>query len=263
MASPVSFFFKDPEPVLHAAINGTNTILNSALKAGPQLKTVVVISSIASIKTAAQPPYTFTEKDWNDYAESEVKRLGKETPGPVIYAASKVAAEKAFWKFKEEKKPSFTMTAINPVFVIGPPLQPPKTESQVGETIRSIWTVFSGSPHPPHMAGLPQVVDVRDVAALTLYPFEHPEETNGERYIASSAASHPQAVADILRKEFPGARSRIVEGKPGEGYLSSYEVDPQTTTPVDSSKAKKLLGEWMPYEKSVIDTAKSFEGLLA
>jgi nucleoside-diphosphate-sugar epimerase len=112
------------------------------------------------------------------------------------------------------------------------------------------------------MTGLPQTVDVRDVAALVLYPIEHPEETDGERYIASSAAGHPQAIADILRREFPEARSRIVEGAPGKGYKKGYEADESQTTPVDSSKGRKLLGEWIAYEKSVVDTARQFAHLV-
>lgn len=42
---------------------------------------------------------------------------GKDTPGIVIYAASKVAAEKAFWEFKKENegKLGFKMASVNPV----------------------------------------------------------------------------------------------------------------------------------------------------
>jgi nucleoside-diphosphate-sugar epimerase len=81
------------------------------------------MSSIAAVKNANQPPYVLTEKDWNDVAEAEVKRQGKNTPGAFIYSASKVAAEKAFWAFRDAKKPSFTMTAVNPVYVL--PISPP------------------------------------------------------------------------------------------------------------------------------------------
>lgn len=73
------------------------------------------MSSIAAVKTAAEPPYVLSEKDWNNVAEKEVERLGKETPGPFIYGASKTAAEKAFWKFRDDKHPTFTMTSVNPV----------------------------------------------------------------------------------------------------------------------------------------------------
>jgi nucleoside-diphosphate-sugar epimerase len=118
LAAPVSLGFKDPAPILHAAVNGTKTILKSALAhAGPQLKTIVLMSSIASVKSLHPAPYTFTEKDWNDFAENMCEAKGTETPGPVIYSASKVAGEKAFWEFQREESPSFTMTSVNPVYV--------------------------------------------------------------------------------------------------------------------------------------------------
>jgi nucleoside-diphosphate-sugar epimerase len=120
MASPVSLSFTDPEPVIHTAVTGTTSILASALKAGPQLKSVVVISSIAAVASPREPPHTYTEEDWNTFSEGEVERLGKQTPGGQIYRASKTAAERAFWKFREEKKPSFSMTAINPWQVTSP-----------------------------------------------------------------------------------------------------------------------------------------------
>jgi nucleoside-diphosphate-sugar epimerase len=115
MASPVSFFFTDPDYVIGTAVGGTSSILKSALRAGEQLKSIVYISSIAAIKSPKELPYTFTEKDWNTFSESEVARLGKDSPGPQIYLASKTAAERAFWKFRDENKPTFTMTAVNPV----------------------------------------------------------------------------------------------------------------------------------------------------
>jgi nucleoside-diphosphate-sugar epimerase len=115
LASPVSFAFSDPEPVIHAAVNGTKAILDSALKAGPELKNFVLLSSIVSVMNGKPAPYTLTEKDWNNWAEAKVAELGKNTPGPIIYSASKVAAEKAFWKFREERNPKFAMTALNPV----------------------------------------------------------------------------------------------------------------------------------------------------
>lgn len=55
-----------------------------------------------------------TEANWNNFAEAEVQRLGTQSPGSLIYSASKMAAERAFWKFRNEKKPPFAMTAINP-----------------------------------------------------------------------------------------------------------------------------------------------------
>lgn len=117
LASPVSFAFTQPEPVLHSAINGTVRILESAQKE-PKIKSFVLMSSVTAIMEPKTEDYTFTEADWNTAAERAVGELGNATPGRLIYAASKVAAEKAMWKFRDEQKPNFTLTAINPWSVI-------------------------------------------------------------------------------------------------------------------------------------------------
>lgn len=147
---------------------------------------------------------------------------------------------------------------------MGPSLIPPTSISSIGETVQSIWKTFSGqTPSPP--TALPHVVDVRDVAQLLRYAVEHPEQTNGERYIASGAVDHPQALRDILREEFAEARARIEEGVKGEGYSADYQ-DRGTKDGyrVDSGKARALLegGEWISYRKTVVDTAKAFVGLI-
>lgn len=115
MASPVSQFFTDPEPVLQTALKGTNSVLKSAKDlGGSTLRSLVLMSSIGAVISPKQPPYTYTENDWNDHSEKEVARLGNQTDGGNIYRASKALAEKAFWKFGETQKPAFTMTAVNP-----------------------------------------------------------------------------------------------------------------------------------------------------
>lgn len=197
-----------------------------------------------------------TGKDWNNTAEALCEELGTETPGPAIYAASKTATKRAFWKFQVEKKPSFTTTSVNPVFVIGPALIVPETSSQVPRTTRPIYDVYSGVANVQPRPGLPYVVDVFDVAQLIRYPIEHHEGTNGERYIASGSVDRPQAVADILREEFKhvnGTSERIGEGSPEKTYgKASREVEGQAVY-LDSSKANSLLqgGEWTHYRQSI------------
>jgi nucleoside-diphosphate-sugar epimerase len=115
MASPVSLEFTDPDPILHAAVNGTKAVLASAKRnAGPQLQSFVLTSSMAAILNECPAPYTYTEEDWNLAAPLAVAKLGKNTPGLQIYGASKTAAERAMWEFRDEQKPSFTLAAINP-----------------------------------------------------------------------------------------------------------------------------------------------------
>ncbi|KAF4434762.1 hypothetical protein F53441_13646, partial [Fusarium austroafricanum] len=147
LAAGVSLSFTDPEPVLEVAVQGTLGVLESAITE-PSIKSVVLMSSIVSITSGNKElPYRFTEADWNDAALTAVKKLGKESPSPLIYAARKVAGERAFWKFRDERSPSFTMTALNPTFVMGP--QPGlETISKIGGTTRFIWQVFSGQEIP-------------------------------------------------------------------------------------------------------------------
>ena len=105
--------FTDPVPVLKGAIEGTLRALEAAHKE-LSVKSFVLMSSIAAILSTKEGPYTFTEADWNDEAGAVVAKLGKNTPSGMIYSASKAASEKTLWRFRDEKKPSFTVTSVNP-----------------------------------------------------------------------------------------------------------------------------------------------------
>ncbi|KAF2838694.1 NAD(P)-binding protein [Patellaria atrata CBS 101060] len=263
MASPVSMSFTDPEPVIKAAVGGTKSILASAKsKAGPQLKSVVVTSSIVAIRSLKKPPYTLTESDWNTFSEGEVSRLGSAAPGPQIYSASKTAAERAFWEFKDVERPTFDMSAINPVFVIGPALKAPSSPDKIGETPKPIWYTLTGQEIPPPFGGTSTFVDVRDVSRLMVFAVQYPEITSGERYIACGGLAGEQAQRDILRAQYPDRHHIIKIGEPGKGYRADYRF-PEGVVSIDNSKAVKATGQdWIPYDQSVIDTAKSFEHLL-
>jgi nucleoside-diphosphate-sugar epimerase len=114
LASPVSLRFTDPEPVMHAAVNGVVRMLESASKE-PSIKTFVDMSSVVAVFSFKDVKTVFSEKDWNEQSLQMLAAKGKDTPGPIIYFASKTAAEKALWKFRDEHKPSFNIAAVNPV----------------------------------------------------------------------------------------------------------------------------------------------------
>lgn len=100
------------------------------------------MSSVAAVLSEKPEGYNFTEQDWNLDALPAIEQLGKNSPGPLIYTASKVASEQAFWKFRDEKKPSFTMTAINPVYV-------PTPNSPLPIRSLTVNTASSWVPRPP------------------------------------------------------------------------------------------------------------------
>ncbi|KAK4122990.1 NAD(P)-binding protein [Parathielavia appendiculata] len=258
LASPVSFDFSDPEPVLKAAIKGTVRALESAHKEA-KIKSFVFMSSILSVMQQAKEGYTYTESDWNTYAEDAVAEQGKATPGRIIYSASKVAAEKALWKFRDEHKPCFAISAINPCFVAGPPLVTPASKDKISFSTRLITDVFSGT--PLDQAGTPGVyafVDIRDVARLIVFGAEHPDRVNNERFIAASFYSPPQAVADILREKYPEKADIIQKGTPGEGYSPDYRF-----SAFDGTKAVRVTGQdYIPWRQTVLDTVEKLKSIL-
>ncbi|RDI80118.1 hypothetical protein Vi05172_g9813 [Venturia inaequalis] len=261
MASPVSFSFTDPDYVINTAVGGTVSILKSALKAGEQLKSVIYISSIAAIVGPQDAPYTFTEKDWNSFSEGEVARLGGDAGGPQIYLASKTAAERAFWKFREEHKPNFSQTAVNPVFVTGPPLLLPETPGENGkninETVRDIYQILAFGKIVPAMLPSPSFVDNRDVARIMLFTVVEARKCDGERFIACGGRFAEQAIADILRKQYPDRE--IEEGSPGQGYLPDFSY-PKDGIAVSGKKIVEFSGVgYLPYKQSVLEAAKAFE----
>ncbi|EMR69030.1 hypothetical protein MGN70_000232 [Eutypa lata] len=261
LASPMTLTSTRPAPIINTATSTVRGVLESAMQE-PSVKSVVIMSSIAAIiHTPKEPKYVFTEKDWNDESEAIVAKCGDDTPGNATYAASKAASEKTFWAFRDEKKPPFTMTAINPVFVTGPPLVRPTSPDQVaGKTYTYIWNILLGEEIPPEvMSGFSWYVDVRDVADLVVFGIDNPDVCNGQRYIASADYGPPQAAADILRKAFP--HLGIQEGQPGEGYLEGFKSPHDQI--VDGGKAAKARGkEYISYQQSVLDTADALKGVV-
>lgn len=93
-------------------VNSTTGILDSALKAGPQLQSVILMSSAAAIFDVPTDPGVYSEKNWNTTSEVAVAKLDNDAGGLHAYCASKTAGERAFWRFREDKKPTFAMTSL-------------------------------------------------------------------------------------------------------------------------------------------------------
>lgn len=109
-ASPIDLSLTDYSHFITPAILGNEAILESGRKAGPQLSSVVITSSAAAVFDGKKPaPYVFTEADFArsslEKAEADRKEGVKTNPG-MLYGASKVAAERAVWKWRDEHKVS-------------------------------------------------------------------------------------------------------------------------------------------------------------
>ncbi|CAD6443613.1 48775d96-b4dd-4517-ba77-da740819e717 [Sclerotinia trifoliorum] len=279
-ASPIDFTLTTYAQMVTPAVDGTNTLLISALKAGPQLKAVVVTSSVIAVTNPRTDYHVFTEADFaSEYlaqAQLDLKE-GRQTHPGVLYGASKTAADQAVWKFLKETKPAFAISTINPAVVVGPPVYLPKTGDKLNETLRPIWSMLSGNAKTiPDDIGSASWVDVRDVAYMHIWAFEHPEKSNGERYIGCVGIGPWQAHADITRAYFKEkGEEQIVKniplGNPGEGYVGynketgiveRVELAPDAPR-VSGEKAPKEMGfTYKSLAESTIATAEAIRPLL-
>lgn len=201
---------------------------------------------------------TFTEEDWNDDAVETARRLGKDTPGRLIYAASKTAAERAYWNFHQETQGQrhFSMTAVNPATVFGPPLYMPPQVDLLSPSIRILYdTVVEGKGVSTVRGGgtVMSSVDVRDVGRLMLWAARHPQEADGQRYLACAWDATPERVNEILAENFPQL-PLLTAGKRGEASLSGGG------SPLyRGNKARKATGDdWIELETSIVDSAMYF-----
>ncbi|KAH9909644.1 hypothetical protein F4778DRAFT_7626 [Xylariomycetidae sp. FL2044] len=255
LASPLGeIWTTDPREVVRMALESTISILDSAMTAGPQLQSVVYMSSAAALFETPPESRIHSEEDWNTTSEPLIEELGSEAGGFNAYCASKTVSERAFWRFHKERKPAFGMTALQPTYFLGPPLVPWKSEEKIPYSISGIWQLVSGGDIPAPMMLYDSSVDIRDVARLLIWSAENPEAADGQRFVCSSAAGGGQAIADILNRHLPDLEA--AEGNPGQGYAKDYSERPGTMG-FDGSYAVKATGQdWIPYETTIIDTAK-------
>jgi nucleoside-diphosphate-sugar epimerase len=268
LASPLAFAEKEPEPIIKQAVHGTTEVLQSALSQ-PQIQAVVVMSSNASMRyDKGTPVQSFDETDWNLAILDTVAKLGNKANHMQIYSASKVRAEQALWDFVKEKKPHFSVAAINPGFIAGPPVTPVKSQSDVPQTDKIIFGALTGAEKLDSTTGQPVGpsqgminIDVRDVARVVLWAAENGKAANGQRYLLMGGYLPSQAIHDILREAYPDRKDIISEGKPKAGYAPNFGF--AGAVKFDTSKVEKATGQgWMDLKQTVLEAAKAFEPAL-
>ncbi|TCD65710.1 methylglyoxal reductase (NADPH-dependent) gre2 [Steccherinum ochraceum] len=169
LASPFHMKSSHPDDMIIPAVQGTHTILQSALQHGKNVKRIVITSSSASVDEFLDYAKIYTEDDWNNQSVREAKEKGKDCPPVHSYRASKTLAEKEAWKFVEEHNGqlTFDIVAICPVYVYGPVIQEVKSVDALNTSMASWYNnVVKGTADDDTLANVGgSWVDVRDVAA--------------------------------------------------------------------------------------------------
>lgn len=250
-ASPFHYKAKDVEKELMIpAVNGTKNALKAINEYAPQVKRVVVTSSIAALKVEAKEndsTFVTTEETWNPISWEEA------LTNPVLgYRGSKTFAEKAAWEFVETEKPLFILSTVNPVIVFGPQAfdsEVKETLNTSAEIINNLLKLKPNDPVPP-LSNAFAFIDVRDVAKAHVVAFESNNAAN-QRLLLSESRFSSQLVLDLIHKNFPQFKSRIPLGTPG--------IYPDTSglSKTDNSKTRAIVGfPFISLEKSVVDTVQ-------
>ncbi|KAI1426265.1 putative NAD dependent epimerase/dehydratase [Xylaria sp. FL1777] len=254
-ASPFHFKFKEPKELLDPAIKGTTSILEAIKKYAPTVKRVVITSSFAAILDGSKlgdKTQKWSEANWNPSTYED----GLTGPPGTTYRVSKTLAEKAAWAFKENEKPNFDIVTINPPLVFGPVVHHLASLADINTSNGNIVALIVGkwkSEIPP--TGVHLWVDVRDVAKAHVEAQERPE-AGGNRFFVTAGLFANKEMVPIARKSFPQLADKLPEDGVQGGDYPGGSVD--NVYKYDNSKATTVLGiDWIPLEKSVVDTIGS------
>ena len=128
----IGTFDPDASKVITPAVYGITSLLDAASKE-PLVKQFVYTSSLAACIAVVPGDNTHVGQDtWNEMVEKLAWAPPPYEPiRPfVVYAASKVASEKALWKWAEDNKPHFTVNTIIPVNIFGEYLNQKHAETE-------------------------------------------------------------------------------------------------------------------------------------
>ena len=181
IASPFINGLPDHEDeLIKPALTGTQRILKLSAT-NPQIKKIIITSSFAAVGDTFNGQTVFNESDWSDPNNNKISAYNK----------SKTLAEKSAWDFMESN-PSFKLTVINPVGVIGPMLS-----DDIGISNLFVKKILDGS--TPGNPGLHiGFVDVRDVARAHVDSIKN-EKSDNKRIILSKDEIWVSELSEILR----------------------------------------------------------------
>lgn len=181
---------KNEDDLIRPAVDGTLRALKAAKANG--INRVILTSSAVAVMSGKMPSgkTSFDEADWSELNH----------PTMTAYGRSKTLAERAAWEFVQNDAPEINLTTINPVLVLGPPL-----DDKFGTSVSIVERVLNAKDPAIPRFGLP-IVDVRDVALMHVKALEMPEETRGQRFLATNGFMWFGDVAATLKAAYPSRK---------------------------------------------------------
>jgi len=239
---------KDENELIRPAVEGTLRALKAAHKA--KVKRVILTSSVAAVDGNNLPAgkTAVDESMWTDV---------NHPLGSAAYTKSKTLAELAAWDYVKSTAPEMKLTTINPVLVIGAPL-----DNHFGSSVSIIERILKASdPVLPDVCM--SIVDVKNVAEMHVNAIKV-KESKGERFLASAETVSFIEMAKTIKAAYP---TRKVNTGQAPNFLikllSLFDGEIKRVVPllgkkilVDASKAEKVLKiNFIPAEQSILETA--------
>ncbi len=239
---------KDENELIRPAVDGTLRALKAAHNAG--VHRVILTSSMAAVYGCDLPAgkSEYDETLWTDVSHPI---------GRVPYTKSKTLAEKAAWDYVKNSAPKIELTTINPVLVLGAPL-----DKNFGSSISAVERILKGKdPMLPDIRFA--IVDVKDVALMHVAAITN-DATKGERLLASSETYSFVQIAKVLKSIYPKSKVKTAQAPSLLiKFLSLFDGEIKAVLPllgkpmaISGAKAKRVLGiSFIPVQVTLRDSA--------
>jgi len=246
---------KDENELIKPAVEGTLRALKAAKKAG--VKRVVVTSSIVAMFGGAKTSVKINQDSWTDVNAKNV----------TAYLKSKTLAEQSAWDYIKNQTGDnkLEMVVINPGPIYGPTL----TGNLGNEAMETFKKLIAGEMPMIPNAGI-VMSDVRDIAAIHVQALEN-ESANGKRFIVTTERPYSfQELAQILKSNGYSKVSTRLAPTFLLKIMANFNAEMKGMLPfvgitvdADISDTKRTFN-WqpIPFEKTVLDTAKSVESVM-
>jgi len=243
---------KDENELIKPAVDGTLRALKAAKKAG--VKRLVLTSSTVAMHGGQTGLIKINQDSWTNLNAKNV----------TAYFKSKTLAEKSAWEFIKNQtgENKLELVVINPGPIYGPTL----TGNLATEAMDFFKKLITGQvPMLPRAYSV--MSDVRDVATIHVAALEN-EKANGKRFIVTTEKPQAiQGIGKILKSNGYDKVSTKLAPTFLLKFIANFNDEMKGMLPfvgntieADVSDTMKTFN-WkpIPFEKTVLDTAKSVE----
>jgi dihydroflavonol-4-reductase len=247
---------KDENELIKPAVEGTLRALKAAKKAG--VKRVVLTSSTVAMQGGKEGLIKINQDSWTDVNGKNV----------TAYFKSKTLAEKSAWEFIKNQAGDdrLELVVVNPGPIYGPTL----TGNLATEAMDFFKKLITGAvPMLPRAYSV--MSDVRDVATIHVAALEN-QNANGKRFIVTSKIPYAiQEIAQILKSNGYNKISTTLAPTFLLKFMANFNDEMKGMLPFVGNTVEADISDtvntfnWtpMPFEKTVLDTAKSVENAMA